>query len=48
VPTVVVAMRGDRFDRAHRTAYDAADALLAAWPAEFANPSAVTHDCGLR
>jgi Glycosyltransferase family 28 C-terminal domain len=36
VPTVVVAMRGDRFDRAHRTAYDAADALLAAWPAEFA------------
>jgi hypothetical protein len=36
VPTVVVAMRGDRFDRAHRTAYDAADALLASWPAEFA------------
>jgi len=36
VPTVVVAMRGDRFDRAHRSAYDAADALLASWPAEFA------------
>jgi UDP-N-acetylglucosamine--N-acetylmuramyl-(pentapeptide) pyrophosphoryl-undecaprenol N-acetylglucosamine transferase len=36
VPTVVVAMRGDRFDRAHRAAYDAAHALLAPWAAEFA------------
>jgi hypothetical protein len=36
VPTVVVAMRGDRSDRAHRSAYDAATALLASWPAEFA------------
>jgi UDP-N-acetylglucosamine--N-acetylmuramyl-(pentapeptide) pyrophosphoryl-undecaprenol N-acetylglucosamine transferase len=38
VPTVVMAMRGDRFDRAHRAAYDAADALLAPWAAEFAEP----------
>lgn len=38
VPTVVVAMRGDRFDRAHRTAYDSAHALLAPWPAKFAEP----------
>ncbi|MET0966645.1 MAG: glycosyltransferase [Nakamurella sp.] len=36
VPTIVVAMRGDRFDPAHRTAYDAAHALLAPWTAEFA------------
>ena len=33
VPVVVAAMRGDRSDRAHRTAYDLADALLAPWPA---------------
>jgi hypothetical protein len=32
VPTVVVAMPGDRTDRAHRLAYDTADALLAPWP----------------
>ena len=32
VPTVVVAMPGDRRDRAHRLAYDTADALLAPWP----------------
>jgi len=38
VPTVVVAMRGDRSDRAHRSAYDAAAALLASWPADFAVP----------
>lgn len=36
VPTVVVAMRGDRFDRPHRSAYDAAHAMLAAWAPEFA------------
>lgn len=36
VPTVVVAMRGDRFDRGHRTAYDGAHAMLAPWAAEFA------------
>ena len=38
VPTVVVAMRGDRSDRAHRTAYDAAHLLLAPWSAEFPEP----------
>lgn len=32
VPTVVLAMRGDRRDRAHRLAYDSATALLAPWP----------------
>jgi hypothetical protein len=32
VPVVVAAMRGDRTDRAHRTAYDLAEALLAPWP----------------
>jgi hypothetical protein len=32
VPVVVAAMRGDRSDRAHATAYDLADALLAPWP----------------
>jgi hypothetical protein len=32
VPTVVVAMPGRRDDRAHRLAYDTADALLAPWP----------------
>lgn len=36
VPTVVVAMRGDRLDRPHRSAYDAAHAMLAAWAPEFA------------
>ncbi|MEP6980771.1 MAG: glycosyl transferase, partial [Nakamurella sp.] len=35
VPTVVMAMRGDRLDRPHRMAYDAADALLAPWSAAF-------------
>ncbi|MGS0684424.1 glycosyltransferase [Nakamurella sp. GG22] len=35
VPTVVVAMRGERLDRPHRSAYDAAHALLAAWAPEF-------------
>ncbi len=36
VPTVVAAMRGNRLDRAHRAAYDSAQALLAPWAAEFA------------
>lgn len=36
VPVIVVAMRGDRSDRPHRLAYELADALLAPWPAEFA------------
>lgn len=35
VPTVVMAMRGNRLDRAHRAAYDSAHALLAPWAAEF-------------
>ncbi|WP_323097458.1 glycosyltransferase [Intrasporangium sp. YIM S08009] len=39
VPVVVVAMPGQRRDRAHRLAYDLADALLAPWPAG-------THDAG--
>jgi len=38
VPVVVAGMRGHRGDRAHRTAYDLADALLAPWPAEYAEP----------
>jgi hypothetical protein len=39
VPTVVVALPGHRHDRAHRIAYDSADALLAPWPEG-------THDLG--
>lgn len=39
VPTVVVAMPGERYDRAHRLAYDTSDALLAPWPQG-------THDTG--
>jgi len=38
VPVVVAAMRGDRNDRAHRTAYDLAEALLAPWPATSPEP----------
>jgi hypothetical protein len=38
VPVVVTAMRGDRTDRAHRTAYDLAEALLAPWPEAFPEP----------
>ncbi|MEO6999126.1 MAG: glycosyltransferase [Terracoccus sp.] len=37
VPVVVVAMRGDRSDRAHTLAYDAAEALIALWPAALAS-----------
>jgi hypothetical protein len=32
VPTVVVAMPGNRLDRPHRLAYDSAEALMAPWP----------------
>ena len=32
VPVVVAAMRGNRLDRPHRSAYDLAEALLAPWP----------------
>ncbi|MBW8486995.1 glycosyltransferase [Actinomadura parmotrematis] len=38
VPTIVAAMRGDRGDPAHRLAYDAADGLLAPWPAHLPEP----------
>ncbi|RRQ73112.1 glycosyl transferase [Streptomyces griseofuscus] len=38
VPVVISAMRGNRFDPAHRLAYDVADALLAPWPATFPEP----------
>ncbi len=33
VPTVAVAMRGDRTDRAHRLGYDTASRIVAPWPA---------------
>jgi len=39
VPTVVVGMPGDRSDRPHRAAYDAAVAVLAPWAPEFADPA---------
>ena len=38
VPVVVAAMRGDRSDRPHVTAYDLADALLAPWSVEVPAP----------
>ncbi|MFH8990343.1 glycosyltransferase [Streptomyces sp. NPDC017940] len=42
-PVVVAAMRGDRFDRAHRLGYDIADALLAPWPAVVPEPDWPRH-----
>lgn len=36
IRVVVVAMQGDRTDRAHRLAYDAAEVLLAPWPEDAA------------
>lgn len=38
VPTVVLAMRGDRSDPPHRMAYDSASALLVPWSQEFPEP----------
>ncbi|WP_433545023.1 glycosyltransferase [Streptomyces sp. CA-294286] len=38
IPVVAAAMRGDRFDPAHRLGYTVADALLAPWPAELSEP----------
>ncbi|MGI8716621.1 MAG: glycosyltransferase [Lapillicoccus sp.] len=38
VPVVLVAMRGNRRDRAHTSAYDLAEALIAAWPADVPEP----------
>jgi hypothetical protein len=43
VPVVVVAMRGDRKDRAHADTYDLSHALLAPWAAEFAEPGWPEH-----
>ena len=44
VPVVVAAMRGDRSDRPHATAYDLADVLLAPWPEE--SPESVAAATG--
>jgi hypothetical protein len=38
VPVAVVAMQGDRTDRAHELAYDAASLLVAPWPREVPVP----------
>lgn len=38
IPVVVTAMRGDREDRPHRSAYDLAHALLAPWPGALPEP----------
>ncbi|WP_054951734.1 glycosyltransferase [Flaviflexus massiliensis] len=38
VRTVVVALRGDRTDRPHLTAYDAASAIIAPWNREHGEP----------
>jgi hypothetical protein len=43
VPVVVVAMPGDRTDRAHVDAYDLSHALLAPWTARFARPEWPDH-----
>ncbi len=38
VPTVVLAMRGERSDMPHRLAYDCATSLLVPWASEFPEP----------
>lgn len=38
VPTVVLAMRGERSDEPHRLAYDSATSLLVPWSREFPEP----------
>ncbi|MFD6418788.1 glycosyltransferase [Streptomyces sp. NPDC060194] len=43
VPTAVVALRGERTDVPHRTAYDLADLLLAPWPAALPEPGWPAH-----
>ncbi|MET9929628.1 MULTISPECIES: glycosyltransferase [unclassified Streptomyces] len=43
VPVVVAAMRGDRFDPAHRLGYDLAEALLAPWPGTVPEPDWPRH-----
>ncbi|MFJ8939829.1 glycosyltransferase [Streptomyces sp. NPDC102365] len=42
-PVAVAAMRGDRTDPPHRTAYDLADLLLAPWPAALPEPGWPSH-----
>lgn len=39
VPTVVIAMPGERDDAPHRLAYDVADHIVAAWPRELYAPA---------
>lgn len=43
VPTAVMAMRGDRSDRPHRAAYDAAGLIIAPWSAAAAEPDWPRH-----
>ncbi|WP_228991931.1 glycosyltransferase [Streptomyces sp. DH8] len=43
VPTAVAAMRGERTDTPHRTAYDLAELLLAPWPAALPEPGWPEH-----
>ncbi|MFI1678249.1 glycosyltransferase [Streptomyces sp. NPDC020607] len=43
VPVVVMAMRGDRKDPAHRLGYDLADALIAPWPHTVPEPGWPAH-----
>ncbi|MBH0241883.1 hypothetical protein I3W98_02480 [Streptomyces cavourensis] len=42
-PTAVVAMRGERTDPPHRTAYDLAELLLAPWPSTLPEPGWPQH-----
>ncbi|CAM5249692.1 glycosyltransferase [Streptomyces badius] len=42
-PTAVAAMRGERTDAPHRTAYDLAEVLLAPWPATLPEPGWPRH-----
>ncbi|MFD7749898.1 glycosyltransferase [Streptomyces sp. NPDC059698] len=43
VPTAVAAMRGERMDTPHRTAYDLAELLLAPWPSTLPEPGWPKH-----
>ncbi|OQR63461.1 hypothetical protein B6E66_14125 [Streptomyces maremycinicus] len=43
IPVVVMAMRGDRGDAAHRFGYDLADALVAPWPRSLPEPGWPAH-----
>lgn len=46
VPTVVVAMPGDRSDGPHQMAYRAADRIVAAWPRELYEPDWLRDHAG--